>query len=70
MNWFSNKYLVGATLIVIVLQMVAIYTPIMQKVLRTVPLELSEWLIIIPVAASIIVAEELRKFFYRRKLQF
>src|SRR3970282_3059210 len=47
MDWFSNKYLVGATLIVMGLQMVAIYTPIMQKVLRTVPLELSEWLIII-----------------------
>src|SRR3989344_2143120 len=68
MDWFSNKYLVGATLIVIVLQISAIYTPIMQKLLRTVPLELSEWLLIIPIAASIIIAEEIRKLFYRRKL--
>ena len=68
MNWFSNKYLVGATFIVIALQMAAIYTPVMQKILRTVPLELSEWLLIIPVAASIIVAEELRKLFYRRRI--
>ncbi len=69
MNWFSNKYLVGATLIVIVLQVAAIYMPVMQKILRTVPLELSEWLIIIPVATSIIVAEELRKLLYRRRFQ-
>jgi len=67
-NWFSNKYLVGATVVVIVLQIAAIYMPIMQKILRTVPLELSEWLLIIPIAASIIVAEEVRKFFYRRKV--
>lgn len=66
MNWFSNKYLIGATLIVIAFQMVAIYTPVMQTVLRTVPLGLSEWLIIIPIAASIVVVEEIRKFFYRR----
>ena len=66
MDWFSNKYLVGATLTIIALQMAAIYAPVMQKLLRTVPLEFSDWLAIIPIAASIIVAEELRKFFYRR----
>jgi len=68
-DWLSNTYLVGATLIVILLQMAAIYTPVMQTLLRTAPLGISEWLLIIPIAASIIVAEELRKFFYRRKLQ-
>ncbi|MDP3958310.1 MAG: HAD-IC family P-type ATPase [bacterium] len=66
-EWLSNKYLVGATLLVIVLQMAAIYAPVMQKILRTVPLDLSEWLMIVPIAASIIIAEEFRKFFYRRK---
>ncbi|MBI2097419.1 MAG: cation transporting ATPase C-terminal domain-containing protein [Candidatus Vogelbacteria bacterium] len=40
----------------------------MQKFLRTVPLEFSEWLIIIPIAASIVLVEEIRKFFYRRKM--
>ena len=66
MDWFSNKYLVGATLTIMALQIAAIYAPVMQKLLRTVPLEFSDWLAIIPIAASIIVAEELRKFFYRR----
>lgn len=69
MEWFSNKYLVGATLVVIALQMAAIYTPIMQTILRTVPLTLSEWLMIISVATSIVVVEEIRKLFYRRRFQ-
>ena len=68
MNPFSNKFLVGATMGVISLQIFAVYNPFMQKVLHTTPLSLSEWLIIIPVASSIIFVEEIRKFFYRRKL--
>ncbi len=68
MNPFSNRFLVGATAIVISLQMLAIYNPLMQKLLHTVPLGLSDWLIIIPIAASIILVEEIRKFFYRRKI--
>lgn len=66
MNPFSNKFLVGATVIVVLLQFLVIYNPIMQKILRTVPLMLSEWAIILAVALSIVIAEETRKFFYRR----
>ncbi|MBI2637796.1 MAG: cation transporting ATPase C-terminal domain-containing protein, partial [Candidatus Sungbacteria bacterium] len=69
MNPFSNKFLVGATLTVIVLQLLVVYHPLLQRFLHTVPLEFSEWLAIIPVAASIIAAEEIRKFFYRRSLK-
>mgnify|MGYP001585912539 CR=1 FL=1 len=68
MNPFSNMYLVGTTTAVILLQLLAVYNPFMQKILHTVPLSLSEWLIIVPVASSIILVEEIRKFFYRRKL--
>jgi len=67
MNPFSNKFLVGATAIVISLQFAAVYAPFLQKVLHTAPLSLSEWLVIIPIAASIVFVEEIRKFFYRRK---
>ncbi|MEK7582099.1 MAG: HAD-IC family P-type ATPase [Patescibacteria group bacterium] len=67
MNPFSNKFLVGATAIVIFLQLAAIYTPFLQKVLHTTPLSPSEWFAIIPIAASVVLAEEIRKFFYRRK---
>ncbi|MFZ2523511.1 MAG: HAD-IC family P-type ATPase [Minisyncoccia bacterium] len=68
MNWFSNMYLIWATCIVIVLQFIAIYTPIMNSLLHTVPLGLYDWVLIIPTALSVILFEEIRKFFHRRKL--
>ena len=67
MNPFSNKFLVGATIIVVSLQMLAIYNPYLQKLLHTVPLGPSEWFVIVIIASSIIGVEEIRKFFYRRK---
>lgn len=68
MNPFSNKFLISATALIIFFQLFAIYSPLGQKILRTAPLNLSEWLMIISVAVSIVLVEELRKFFYRRKL--
>ncbi|MBU2263869.1 HAD-IC family P-type ATPase [Patescibacteria group bacterium] len=67
-NPLTNKFLVSATLIVICLQLLVVYNPVLQKIMHTVPLGLSDWLIIIPVASSIIIVEEIRKIFYRRKL--
>ena len=66
MNPFSNMFLVGATVIVVSLQLLAVYNPFFQKFLHTTSLEVSEWLILIPIAALIILVEEMRKFFYRR----
>jgi Ca2+-transporting ATPase len=68
MNPLANKWLIAATITIISLQLLAIYNPFMQKLLRTSPLQMSEWLTIIPIAASIILIEEIRKFFYRREL--
>lgn len=65
LNFFSNKFLIGATMIVILLQLFVIYTPFMQKILRTTPLHISEWIMIILVSSSIVVVEEIRKFIYR-----
>lgn len=66
-NPFSNKFLFGAIIAVILLQLSAVYLPFMQKVLRTAPLDFSDWVKIIAIAFSIVVVEELRKFFARRK---
>jgi Ca2+-transporting ATPase len=64
-NPFSNKFLLGATGIVIGLQMLAVYNPFFQKVLRTVPLEGRDWIVIISVAFSIVLVEEFRKVIFR-----
>lgn len=68
MNPFSNKYLLWATVTVITLQLLAIYTPVMNSFLKTVPLNLSDWIALVPVAILIILAEEVRKGLMRRKL--
>lgn len=68
MNPFSNKFLVGATVIIVLLQLLVIYNPLMQKFLHTTPLTLSEWLVIVSIAASVILVEEIRKFFYRKRI--
>lgn len=65
LNPFSNKFLMVSTLTVIALQLFAVYNPFMQGILKTTALDVSDWLKIIPVAASIIIVEELRKYIYR-----
>ncbi|TSC86065.1 MAG: P-type HAD superfamily ATPase [Microgenomates group bacterium Gr01-1014_7] len=66
LNPFSNRFLVGATLTVITLQLFVIYHPFMQKILHTTSLNIPEWVMIIVVASSIVVVEEIRKFTQRR----
>jgi P-type Ca2+ transporter type 2C len=65
MNPLRNLYLIGATLVVAILQILALHLPILQKMLHTTPLTVEEWLICIGVALSVIVAEEVRKLVYR-----
>lgn len=70
MNPFSNKFLIGATIITVLLQIFAVYNPFMQKILHTTSLTLSELALIVPIAFSIVIIEEIRKFFYRRSCKF
>lgn len=67
MNPLSNKYLVGATFIVICLQLLAVYAPFLQNILRTVPLTANEWLIIVGISFGGVLTEEFRKIFSRKK---
>lgn len=69
-NFFANKFLVWATLIVIGLQGLAIYTPFFQKILKTVPLNLRDWVWIILISMSVVMVEEVRKFFQRKGIRF
>lgn len=67
MNLISNAYLLAATALIVSLHLLAVYAPFFQHFLHTVPLAPSDWLAILPVAASIILAEEIRKLFARRR---
>ncbi len=66
-NLLENKFLFLATIIAFIFQLLAVYHPLFQKFLRTVPLGLSEWITILSLATSVIFVEEIRKFFVRRK---
>ncbi|MFA5155258.1 MAG: HAD-IC family P-type ATPase [Patescibacteria group bacterium] len=67
MNPFANKFLVAATAVVIGLQLLAVYHPWLQQILRTSALSLSDWLMIVPIAFSIVIIEEIRKFYVRHR---
>ncbi len=65
MNPFSNKFLLGTLLSVIVLHTGAVYLPFMNKILRISPLDFSDWKQIFMVGFSVLLAEELRKFVFK-----
>ncbi len=62
---FRNPYLWIALLGNVGLQSLAIYTPFMQKILKTTPLTLAEWGMILGVSLLVILVEEIRKLVYR-----
>ena len=66
-NPFENIWMVGATFAALGFQLLAVYHPLFQKFLHTVPLNLNEWLIVVSAASTIIFTEEIRKFFARQK---
>lgn len=66
MSPFRNIYLLGATAIVLALQAAAVYLPPFQAILSTTSLSISEWFIATGLAFSVVIVEEIRKFFYRR----
>lgn len=67
---FSNPFLVGATVLVIGLQVLALSVPALQGVLRTVPLSLGEWGLIVAVASSVFFLEEARKLVAHMRRRF
>ncbi len=70
MSLRSNYYLLGALAVVITMQMLAVYTPLMQSILSTVPLLPRHWFEIVLVALSIIAVDEIYKLFRRAFARF
>jgi len=63
----NNKFLLVALIIVFILQIFALQTGLGNELLHTTPLSLSQWLLAVAVSSIVIVTEEIRKFFVRRK---
>jgi len=63
---FTNRSLIYSVLSTVLLQLAVIYIPIMQTAFRTVPLSLSDWEMIIPLASTTLIAMEITKYLERK----
>lgn len=62
-NFWSNKWLFVAVIFSLVLQIIITYLPFTQKLLNIIPLNFSQWLIIIGIALIVVLLIELIKSF-------
>lgn len=64
---FSNRWLIAATTLVLILQFSILYNPTLQMIFRTVPITIDQWGLVLLLASPIFLIEETRKFIVRRK---
>jgi Ca2+-transporting ATPase len=69
LGFFTNRSLIYAVLSTVLLQLAAIYIPILQTAFRTVPLSLSDWGMIIPLASTTLIAMELMKYLEQKVIR-
>lgn len=61
LGFFSNRWLIAATLFVLFLQVLVLYTQPLQSIFKTVPLSVQDWFVVIAVSVPIMALEEIRK---------
>ncbi|MEK7085738.1 MAG: HAD-IC family P-type ATPase, partial [Patescibacteria group bacterium] len=62
-SYFSNKALIQAVIISLVIQLATIYLPFMQKIFKTVPLNFTEWLMILAAASTAFLVHKITNSF-------
>jgi Ca2+-transporting ATPase len=63
---FSNKPLLGALILTVILQLLTIYVPFLNPIFRTKPLSWEELSIVLAVSSIVFIAVEIEKAFKRR----
>jgi Ca2+-transporting ATPase len=66
LGFFSNRWLIMAIAVAVMLQMAAVYTSPLQTAFGTVPLALNDWGIALLTGGSLFAIEELRKLLFPR----
>ncbi len=66
-GFLSNKWMIYATGISMLMLLAAIYIPFLQPVFNTAPLSVENWLLILPFILLPSLAAEVAKFFLRRE---
>jgi Ca2+-transporting ATPase len=62
----SNLPLLGAVLLTVALQVIVVYTPVLQDVFHTAPLSAGEWALVAALCSTVFVAVEIEKWMVRR----
>jgi len=63
---FSNRYILYAITILLVIQLAFTYLPIMQTLFHTSAMSFTQWLIVITVASSVLFLVEIEKMCFRK----
>ena len=66
-GFFSNKPLIGAVLIALLLQIVITYTPFFQPIFHTESLTLNEFVVVGAASLLVIIAVEIEKLISMRR---
>lgn len=64
---FKNRALLGSIALGFLLQLIALYMPIVSHLLQTTPLGISEWIVILLTCIPVVLVEEVRKIIYFRR---
>jgi len=69
LGFFTNRLVLAGVAVEIALAYIIIYTGIGNEVFGTAPVGLDTWLVALPFSATLLLADEVRKWFARRPLQ-
>jgi len=64
-GFFSNRWLLAAVASSIVLQLAVLYIPKLQVLFGVAPLAIADWILLLGVGTTVIMAEEVRKAVFR-----
>ncbi|HEY3317850.1 MAG TPA: cation-transporting P-type ATPase [Coriobacteriia bacterium] len=66
-GFFSNRFLIWGILIELVAINILIYAQPFQRIFEHGPLQPVDWVVLVALIPTLLVADEIRKFFYRRR---
>ena len=64
-GFFDNKWLIGAVALSLLTHVLVVYVPVLQTAFHTVPLSMTDWLVTVGVASTLLVLLELVKLVMR-----
>jgi sodium/potassium-transporting ATPase subunit alpha len=66
LDFFSNRLIFAGIAVELLLQLFIVYHPVGNKIFSTSPLSWHTWLVLVPFAILLLIADEVRKLFSRR----